>query len=85
MSPIKRNSFYKELETDDLLLRVSLSCLVASWSVVLECTTLDSFDLRVLDVFKDLLRMFVGGELNESKVELFEERPKQIRVIFCLH
>ena len=85
MSPIKRNSFHKELEADDLLLRVSLSCLVASWSVVLKCTTLDSFDLRVLDVFKDLLRMFVGGELNESKVELFEERPKQIRVIFCLH
>lgn len=75
MSPRERDAFYEELKGNHFLLGVSLAGLVANWSVVLESTTFDSLDLRVLDLSQYLLRMLVGGKLDESKVELFEERP----------
>jgi hypothetical protein len=85
MGPRERDAFDEELKRNNLLLGVSLAGLVANWSVVLESTTLDSLDLRVLDLFQDLLRVFVGGELHEGKVELFKERPIEMLVIICVH
>ena len=88
MCPKHWNPFHEKLEVDYLLLRVSNRLTVSSWSVVLQSSTFDTFNLGILDLVEHFLCMLSRIELNESKVELLKEWSKhrrKVRVNFSFH